>query len=408
MMILVIAWKNIWRNKTRSLIILCAIIVGLFGGLFASALMNGMVKQRIQTAIENECSNIQIHHPEFILNKDLNDTVLCLNEVVRTLDTAKEIAGWSARLKITAMAGTAVTGTGVMIYGIVPEKEKQVTGIWHNIADTAGSWFSENKKNTVVIGAKLATKLKVKLKSKIVLTFQASDNSMVSAAFKVTGIYKTGNTWFEERFVYVRYADLKPLLGFETNKAHEIAISLKDDRNNTAVKSMLQTKFRQLDIQSWKEIMPDLGLMSDYTVQMLYIILVIILLALCFGIINTMMMAVLERTHEIGMLMAVGMNKFKVFRMIMLETILLSLTGGFSGMLVGYAIIKVFSKYGIDLTAFAAGLERIGYSAVIYPVLETSFYVGLTVLVIIAGVLSSLLPARKALRLNPVEAIRTY
>lgn len=407
-MIFIIAWKNIWRNKVRSLIIMCAIVVGLFGGLFSSALMNGMIIQRIQTAIENESANIQIHHKDFQLNKELNDTIAELSAIARMLDTVRHISGWSARLKITAMAGTATTGAGVMIYGVDPEKEKQVTGIWRHIADTSGTWFADRRKNSIVIGEKLAEKLKARLKSKIVLTFQAADQSLVSAAFKITGIYKTGNTSFEERFVFVRYADLKPIIGFKADKAHEIAISLKDDQANDQVKTMLQQNFPPLSIMSWKELMPELGLMADFTTQMLYIIMIIILLALCFGIINTMLMAVMERTREIGMLMAIGMNKLKIFRLITLETVMLSLSGGLVGMAVSNIIIRIFAKYGINLTAFAEGFEKLGYSAIVYPSLETDFYIGLTILVIIAGIMSSLIPARKALRLHPVEAIRTY
>lgn len=407
-MIFIIAWKNIWRNKARSLIIMCAIVVGLFGGLFSSALMNGMVEQRIKTAIENEAANIQVHHKNFQLNKELDDTIFNLKALEQALDTSAGISGWSARLKITAMAGTASSGTGVMILGIDPERERQVTGIWRSIADTAGSWFTDNKVNSMVIGEKLATKLKTKLRSKIVLTFQGADQSMVAAAFRVAGIYSTGNTSFDERYVFVRYAELKPILGFEADKAHEIAIALKDDRMNDQIKTGLQKAFPDLSIMSWKELMPDLGLMSDFTTQMLYIIMIIILLALCFGIINTMLMAVMERTRELGMLMAVGMNKIRIFKMIMLETVLLSLSGGLTGMVISAVIIQIFASVGVDLSAFAKGLEQMGYSAIIYPGLEPSFYIGLTVLVIIAGIISSLIPARKALRLHPVEAIRTY
>jgi ABC-type lipoprotein release transport system permease subunit len=406
-MIVIVAWKNIWRNKVRSLIIMCAIVVGLFGGLFAAAFMNGLVIQRIKAAIDNECSNIQVHHPDYNLNKDLNDTIQSLSAITQTLDTIKDISGWSARLKIISMASTANANAGVLIYGINPEKEKKVTGIWRNIPDSFGSWFADDKKNRMVIGAKLAEKLKVKLKSKIILQFQAKDNSLISNSFTVTGIYKTGNSVFEGRNVFVRYADLKPLLGFETDMAHEIAIALNDDRSNDMVKLRLQQRFKNSSLESWKEIMPDLGIVSDLTIQMLYIILVIILLALCFGIVNTMLMAVMERTHEIGMLMAIGMNKAKVFQMILLETVFLSLSGGAVGMIIGAAAIRYFSVSGINLSAFTRGLEAIGYSVTVYPTLENSFYVGLTLLVVIAGIISSIIPARKALHLNPVEAIRT-
>jgi ABC-type lipoprotein release transport system permease subunit len=407
-MFISIAWKNIWRNKVRSLIIMCAIVVGLFGGLFAAALMNGMVIQGINTAIDNESANIQIHHKEFQLNKELADTISNLTEISRTLDTTLQVSAWSARLKITAMAASAATGAGVMINGVDPEKERQVTQIWKCINDSNGNWFADNRKNSIVIGAKLASKLKIRLRSKIVLTFQAIDQSVVSSAFKVVGIYKTQNSPFDEHTVFVNNADLRPLVGFTSGQAHEIAIALKDDKANDQVKLMLQKKFPNLAIRSWKELMPELGLLSDITTQTLYIILIIILLALCFSIMNTMLMAVMERTREIGMLMAVGMNKMNVFRMIMLETVILALFGGLVGMVISGIIIHIYSNVGVNLTAFSKGFESIGFNAMVYPTLERSFYIGLTILVIIAGIISSLIPARKALRLNPVEAIRTY
>ena len=407
-MFISIAWKNIWRNKLRSLIILCAVVVGLFGGLFASALMNGMVVERINTAIDNESANIQIHHKEFQLNKELVDTISEVTAISQILDTASQVSGWSSRLKIIAMAASAATGTGVMINGVDPEKERQVTKIWKCINDSNGNWFADNKKNSIVIGAKLASKLKIKLRSKIVLTFQAADQNVVSSAFKVVGIYKTKNSPFDERTVFVNNADLRPIVGFTSGQSHEIAIALKDDKANSQVCSMLQKKFTNPVIQSWKELMPELGLLSDMMTQMLFVVMIIILLALCFGIINTMLMAVMERTREIGMLMAVGMNKMKVFQMIMLETVILALFGGFVGMTISGIIIHIYSKVGVNLTAFSKGFESVGFNAMIYPSLDTSFYIGLTILVIIAGIISSLIPARKALRLNPVEAIRTY
>ena len=406
-MILSIAWKNIWRNKTRSLIIICAIIIGLFGGLFASGLMSGMVKQRILSAIANESGNIQIHHGEFLLNKELGDTIAETASLFRILDSTEAIKAWSPRLKIIAMAGTASNAIGIMLNGIEPTKEKNVCDIYKCIPDSNGTWFAENRRNSIIIGAKLAEKLHVRLRSKIIITFQAADKNMVSAAFKVTGIYKTDNTSFDERNVYVQNCDINKYIGFSNNAFHEIAIKLKTDSTNNNVKSHLQNVFPKMDISSWKELMPEVGMMADMITEKLMVIMVIILLALSFGIINTMLMAVMERTREIGMLMAIGMSRLKIFVMIMVETIMLSLTGGFIGMIISAVIITLLSKSGIDLSNFAQGMEDVGFSAVIYPILEINFYINLTILVIITGILSSIIPARKALKLNPVEAIRS-
>ena len=117
-------------------------------------------------------------------------------------------------------------------------------------------------------------------------------------------------------------------------------------------------------------------------------------------------MAILERTKEIGMLMAVGMNKQRIFLMIMLETIFLSITGAFIGMALAYTTISLTSQHGLNFAAVAEGLEAFGYSALVYPILDTQIYVRLTILMFITAIFSSIYPARKALKLKPAEAIR--
>jgi ABC-type antimicrobial peptide transport system permease subunit len=140
---------------------------------------------------------------------------------------------------------------------------------------------------------------------------------------------------------------------------------------------------------------------------MMGVFMMIILGALGFGIINTMLMVILERTKELGMLMAIGMTKKRVFIMIMYETIFLALVGGLMGEVLSMFLIKYFGKAGIDLSSMAEGLESVGYSAITYPFLETYRYLQITILVLITGILASVYPAIKALRLNPAEALRT-
>jgi ABC-type antimicrobial peptide transport system permease subunit len=117
-------------------------------------------------------------------------------------------------------------------------------------------------------------------------------------------------------------------------------------------------------------------------------------------------MVVLERTRELGMLTAIGMNKKRVFSMIMLESVFLSLTGGIAGMIISYIVIRITSNTGINLSQYAEGFGAFGYSAIVYPQITAGFFGVITILIIITGVISSIYPAMKALKLNPVEAIR--
>ena len=331
-MLLSLSWKNIWRNRTRSLVIIFAIVFGIIGGVGFVAFFNGLIFQRIELAIGNEVSNIQIHNAQFQSNKEINDTIPNVKSITAILDTCKKIKAYSARLKCVAMINSANSGEGIMLSGIEPDKEKAVTNIFRCIVE--GNFFESNKKNGIVIGQRLADKLKIKLKSKVVITMQTSSGNITTAAFKVIGIYKTSNSVFDTRNAYVNKNLLAQVLGFDSLVCHEIAISVYNDKTSELLSKSISSKLhsRQITVQYWKEMMPELSIFTDVAEYMLYIFMTIIFLALSFGIINTMLMAVLERVKEIGMLMAIGMNKIKIFKMIMLETILLMLTGSVLGM----------------------------------------------------------------------------
>ncbi|MGE5420827.1 MAG: ABC transporter permease [Chloroflexota bacterium] len=243
--------------------------------------------------------------------------------------------------------------------------------------------------------------------SRLTLTFLDRDNNQVGARFRVAGIYDTKNTLFEISSVFVRDSDLKRLTGYPEGSFNEIIMKIDDIEQTESITDELRVRFPSLEIMNWKELQPDLAMMTDYVHQIYGILMVIIMAALAFGIVNTMLMVVLERTKELGMLTAIGMNKRKVFSMIMLESIFLSLTGGIAGMLVSSVAILLTARNGINFLQYAEGMEAFGYSAHVYPEINASFFIMMTVLVILTGILSSVYPAMKALKLNPVEAIRT-
>lgn len=405
-MIWSVSWKNVWRNKVRSLVVIIAVTVGLTGGIFVCAVMNGATERRIDAAINYEASHIQLHHPRFGDNYEMKYYFENVNEVVKKIVTLPQVEGICLRTKMTAMANTAKTGTGVMIIGIDPKKEKTIFKLHTKLTDTTGSFFEKRGKNQILISKRMADKLNAKTRSRIVLTLQDSQGNLIGGSFRVVGIYSTNNSMFDEMNVFVRHEDICRLTAFEKNRAHEIIVRLgnTDDTGNMVKK--IQEKLPETKVEGWYQILPELGWMGDYMNFMLYFLMIIILLALGFGIINTMLMVVLERVKELGMLMAIGMNKRKVFSMIMLESIFLSFTGGIVGIIVSYLLITLLSNTGIDLSHYADGFESIGFEAVIYPEISTVFYFVIASLVIVTGILASVYPAFKALRYNPADAIR--
>lgn len=403
-MIFSVAWRNIWRNKVRSLVVIFAIAIGLYAGVWSAAFMKGMMNQRIDKVIKTELSNIQIHNPEFRKTSEFANYMDNASALADQISTIENVKGASNRIVIQSMVASAETAAGVVIMGVDPEKESLVTNLNTKIID--GAYFEGIKKNPVVIGKKLAEKLNVKLRSKIVITIQDLENNITAGAFRIAGIYTTNNNIYDESHIFVKYSDLQNITEFPSGAGHEIAISIENNDHLQEVQQQVSALADELEVMNWKELSPEMSYLTETMDMYMYIFIIIILLALLFGIINTMLMVVMERTKEIGMLMAVGMQKFKIFSMIVIESILLSLVGGIVGIIIGAAVAKIRSNHPVDLSMWAKGYEALGYDAFVYLSLEPALLFNVAVMVIITGVIAALYPAYKALKNDPADALR--
>ncbi len=401
-----IAWRNIWRNKLRSSVVIISIMLGIWAGIFVSAFSFGLNDQRKDALLKNQFSHIQVHKAEW---KDQMEVEYLLSEakaILSSLSSKTEIAAVAPRVIANGMAATAHYSGGVQIYGIEAEAENKLTGLAAKI-DSSGKYFSKKGRNPILIGAALAEKLEVKPGSKVILNFSNANNDLVSASFKVKGIYTEVSSTIEKMKVYVRANDLQELLGIGAEDYHEIAAFAENEADSDSLKTWLQGQYPNQLVESWKDLAPELAYSDSIMTQMLFIIIGIIMLALSFGIINTMLMAVLERRKELGVLMCVGMSKGRVFSMIIIETLYLSLIGGPLGIILGYFSVEQGKLSGLSLEVFSDGLASYGIGTIIYPSVPSSFYFGTAAIVFIMTLLASIYPARHALKLNPIETIRT-
>lgn len=403
-MLIQVAWKNIWRNKTRSLVIMGSVVMGLWVGAFMMAYAFGMIDQRLEDAVKNEVSHFQIHHPLYNRDYEVKYAIPKGDELLEQLQHDNTIEAVSGRVVVYGMVSSAATGTGGKFMGIDPEKEDLVTGLKTKL--TSGDYFEENKRNQVIISERLAEKLKVRLRSKIILTMQDSAGTIVAGAFRIIALYRTYNSSYDLNNIFLRSGDLSRLINMP-GQYHEIAALMSDPDQLDYLVTSNSNPDKGILYEGWKDISPELGIMIDSFDQYMIIFLVIILLALSFGIINTMLMAVLERVREIGMLMAIGMNRWKLFLMIAIESFALVVTAAPLGLLLAYSTVTYLGSTGLDLSAiYQEGYESYGFKTYIYPKLENVFYVRITVLVIVTAILASIYPALTAIRLDPIKAIR--
>ncbi len=404
-MLLSLAWRNIWRNKRRSFIIIAAIAVGLLCGLFASAVMFGMGDSLINTTIDRDLGHIQIHTRSFEDDRLLTDTIPLTKSILAEVKSQQNVTGVSARLMIEGMISSATSSGGVRITGITPADEKNITTIHKKIV--TGSYFESDDANQILIGQKLAENLGIRERSRLVLSFQGLDGTIIYGAFRVSGIFKTESSMFDRSTVFIKEDELLALLG-SGPIYHELAIRVNTVQNVDSLYKTLKANYDHLSVKDWRELAPELKLMDDMIGVQLNIFLAVILFAMLFGITNTMLMSVMERVREFGVLMAVGMKRRKVFAMIILETIVLSFVGGAIGMILASLTIAYFNFAGIDLSAFAIGLSEFGMESILHPTLPLYFYVSITIMILFTAIFSAIYPAIKAIRLKPATAIRTF
>jgi len=399
-----ISWRNIWRNKLRSLVVIISIVFGLLGGIIIIAMSYGLNEERMNNAVDTYLSHIQIHNNLFSEDYNIKHTINNLDIIEKAINEDERVVSYSKRIVLNGMLSNSNGSYGIQVKGIDPDEEIKVTNTYEKIID--GEYFKSKRDNTILVGKKLADKLNLKLKSKVVITFQDENYELTSLLYRVEGIFRSGNSRYDEMNVFVKNKSItKNLPGF--NGYHEMPILLSDIELRGKVKKDLIPISSDNIVEGWDDISKELAYANEMLSAVLYIFMMIILSGLSFGVINTMLMAILERRKEIGMLMSIGMNRYKIFMMISFETIFLSLIALPFGLITSYIIVEYYSVVGIDLSVVEAGLENFGVGTRLYFKVPNEEYFYVSLMVFVISIFSSIFPSIRALKINPVEATKT-
>ena len=399
-----ISWRNVWRSKLRSLVVILSVVFGILGGIIMIAMSYGLNEERMNNAVETYLSHIQIHNKLFREDYNIKHTINNLENLENVLNQDERVVSYTKRIILNGMLSNSNGSYGIQIKGVNPETEKNVTNTHEKLIE--GEYFNSKRDNTILVGKKLADKLNLNLKSKVVITFQDEFNELTSLLYRVEGIFKSGNSRYDESNVFVKNLSItKNLPSF--SGIHEIPILLTDIELRSSVKKDLIQLSQNNIVETWDDISKDLAYANEMLAAVLYIFMMIILTGLSFGIVNTMLMAILERKKEIGMLMSIGMNRYKIFLMICFETTFLSMIALPFGLISSYLIVEYYSVVGIDLSIVEAGLENFGVGTRLYLKVPQEQYVVVSIMVFMISIISSIFPSLRALKINPVEATKT-
>ena len=397
-----LAWRNLWRNYRRTLIMLLAISVGVWAMIFMTALMRGMVDQMVEDGIDALPGYVQVHHPLFRDDPSIENSIPEPGESFAAAMQSPDVTGWTARVRVPAMISSERDNRGVTLLGVDPGGELAVGFDPASIVE--GRWLEGPADKGVVVGRKLLERLETRLGKRVVVMSQDPENNIADRGFRIVGVYKGKLAALEESFIYAGRSTVQAMLKLD-GQVSEIAVTGTDYRNVSDLKAQVaKAAGTDRQVLAWNELDSYLGTMLGVMDGFVLVWIIVIFLALSFGLVNTLMMAVFERIREFGLMQALGMKPASILYQVLLESLMLLALGLLLGNVL--AVLSVMPlRDGWDLAAVAEGMEMFGASAVLYPALKTNDMVLANAVVLVLGVLTSLLPAWRASRYRPVEAI---
>ena len=400
-LLVTLAWRNLWRHVRRTLLIVFALALGVWSMVTLAALTRGSMEQQLNSAFANLIGHVQIHLPGYRDDPVIDHRFAEPTGALRDALSAPDIIAWAARVRVPAMLSSEQESAGITLVGIDPKREHDLSFLAKAVKE--GRMLADGNDPGIVLGRKLAERLETALGRRVVILSQDSANKIADRGFRVVGIFDSEPQMIETAYVFIGLAQAQQLLRMP-GAVSEIGLITPDRNRLDAVLDRLRTAAPQLDVQPWTQIEPTLKLTESVTDVILMIWYVIVFVAMSFGLVNTLLMAVFERTREFGLFQALGMPPSQILGQVLVESLFLLAVGLALGNLLALATLAVTAD-GIDLSAFAKGFEMIGVSPMLYPMLKLDDALSANLLVFVLGLAASLYPAWRAARYVPVEAI---
>ena len=397
--------RNLFRYPRRNGLLLVAIAFALAGATLTNSLMRGWQYDMLDRAVENLVGHVKVQTSEYRDDPNMAHS-FALPANYEPKISGVEVAGWAPRIKVPAVILSERQSRGVQLVGIDPAREN--ISFFSELA-FAGETLADIDDGRIVIGAELARQLQTAVGRKLVVLSQGADGKNRERGFRIAGTFDADGTSLEKAFAFTGLAATQAFLGDRSSDSTpplvtEVSVLLADElrRNDAALE--LRTAFPDKDVADWRALQPQAAGMVAMADVAIYIIFVLMMGGLAFGLVNTLIAAVMERVRELGMLRAIGMPRRVVLVQVVVESMLIMCAGIVLGLVVGCLSVWALAD-GIDLSAFAEGTDAFGMSALLIPILSVEDLWLFSWLSLVLGFFASAFPALRAVRIKPLMAM---
>lgn len=405
MLYLNLAWRNIWRNKRRTIITMLSIIVAVFLASVMRSMQEGQYADMIENTVGTFTGYIQIHADGYWDDKTLDNTFIAADSIYQKIEQQESVQHVVPRLDSFALAAGENQSRPAMIMGVNVQAEQFLSDPERRLQ--SGSYFEHNDERSVLLGRELMQRLDVQLGDSLVLIGQGFRGQSATGLYRIRGTVAYPNPELNRSLVMLPLETAQYFLAAD-NRVTALSIILEDPDQIESTTESLQSKFSdQFEVMGWQEMMPELVQTIKADRGSGLIMITILYIVVGFGILGTVLMMITERTYEFGVMISVGTPRFVIALMLAIEILLMAFVGTGIGIMVSIPIAWYFNINPIQFSGDIAEVyQSYGMEAVMQFSTEPSVFYSQAVTVFIITLIFSVIPLIKASRLNPVEAIR--
>ena len=401
-LLLQLASRNLWRHRRRNSLLLVSIAFAVVGLVFASSFIRafqGSMQVDVIAALNGHIKALAAGYQD---DPSLNHS-FALDDTWRPNVPESQVMGWAARISLPGVVMSERETRGIELVGVDPQAEISISFLGESEIEGEGLEGPEDGK--LLIGAALAQRLQTGVGRRVVVITEGADGVSREIGYRITGLYRAKQPSVERIIAFTGIKNLQSHL--DTTAYTEVSMRLNADEFEAGAKTSFKSDsaFTDVNVFDWRELNPEIAQMVELADFAFYIWFAILWIALSFGLVNALLTSVFERIREIGMLRTLGMRPASVLVQIVLESQIVVFYGLVLGILVGAGLVYLFQD-GIDLAGFSQGLDTFGMRSVIVPQLLAADIIRLVVLSFVLGLIASLYPAWRALRLRPLVALQ--